>query len=150
MALRIWWISLVVMLIVSGCTTPSFIDGKRVKREYFPKGQLKSEFIMSDFSGKSGILKEYGLDGELLASTTIRNGVKDGVKKVYYKDGSVAVETTYKEGKKDGPQRAYYQNGKRWYVLPFKNGIMDGHAVMYDQNGRIIKEAYYKNGQQVR
>jgi len=145
----ILWITVAALLWITGCTPPS-LDGKRVKREYFPKGQLKSEFIMDDNSGKNGILKEYGLEGKVIVVTPIRNGVKNGVQKRYDNEGRLALETTYVNGIKNGPQRAYYDNGQLWYILPFKNGVLDGHAVMYDRKGKRIREAYYKNGKRVR
>jgi antitoxin component YwqK of YwqJK toxin-antitoxin module len=132
-----------------GCSAPSLVNGKRVKREYFPKGQLKSEFIKDDATGKNGILKEYGLDGKVISVTPLRNGIKNGVQKLYDNQGRLAVETTYVDGRKNGPQKAYYENGKLWYILPFKNDKLHGHAVMYDRKGRIIRQADYVNGKRV-
>ena len=134
-----------VLILIVGCQSPSLLQGN-VKREYFPKGQLKSEFIMSDSSGKNGILKEYGLDGEVASITPIRNGLKNGVQKVYDEKGRLALETTYVNGQKNGPQKAYFANGKVWYVMHYKNNLLNGRAVMYDDKGNLIKEAYYVNG----
>ena len=136
---------LAVFMLTVGCQGPSPLQGN-VKREYFPKGQLKSEFIMSDSTGKNGILKEYGLDGELASITPIRNGLKNGVQKVYDKQGRVILETTYLNGQKNGTQKAYFPNGRVWYVMHFTRNILNGHAVMYDAKGNLTKEAYYVNG----
>ena len=134
-----------MLIFVIGCQGPSLLQGN-VKREYFPKGQLKSEFVMSDSTGKNGTLKEYGLDGELASVTPIRNGLKNGVQKIYDKQGRVVLETTYVDGQKNGPQKAYFANGKLWYVMHYKNNVLNGRAVMYDAKGNLIKEAYYVNG----
>jgi antitoxin component YwqK of YwqJK toxin-antitoxin module len=139
----------IIILFFGGCATPSFVGGNQVKRTYFPKGQLKSEFIMNDASGRNGLLKEYGLDGELLAVTPIRNGLKHGIQKIYDKKGHVSVEIPYINGKKEGKQKAYYEDGRIWYILPFKNNRLHGHAIMYDRKGNIIKQAHYVNGEAI-
>jgi antitoxin component YwqK of YwqJK toxin-antitoxin module len=146
---HIIWVAALITLLINGCNTPTLLGGKQVKREYFPKGQLKSEFIMDDNTGKNGLLKEYGLEGELLSVTPIRNGIKNGVQKIYDKKGQVIMEIPYIDGKKEGKQKAYYENGRIWYVLPFKNNLLHGHAVMYDRAGNLIKEAHYINGKVV-
>ncbi|RLA66856.1 MAG: hypothetical protein DRQ78_03450, partial [Epsilonproteobacteria bacterium] len=61
-----------VLLILTACGGPDISD-KKVKKEYFTGGQLKSEFIMDDDSGKNGILKRYGYNGKVTSTVQINN-----------------------------------------------------------------------------
>ena len=138
-------VALVSFLLLIGCQSPT-LGGKKVKREYFTGGAIRSEFIMDDDTGRNGLLKKYGLEGELVSTVTIRNGLKNGIETLYDKEGKKVLETPYVDGKRNGAEKGYFPDGSLWYVLPYKNDKPDGHAVMYDKNGKLIREATYRNG----
>ena len=137
-------IALVSFLLLIGCQSPT-LGGKKVKREYFTGGGLRSEFIMDDESGLNGLLKKYGPEGELTSTVPIKNGLKNGIETLYDKEGKTVLQTPYVNGKKEGIQKAYFPDGSIWYTMPFKNDKREGHAVMYDQKGHIVSEANYSD-----
>ena len=144
--MRMYYIvALVSLLLTVGCQTPD-LGGKKVKREYFTGGGLRSEFIMDDDSGLNGLLKKYGPEGELTSTVPIKNGLKNGVETLYDKDGKIVLTTPYVNGRKEGIQKGYFPDGSIWFTLPYKNNKRNGHAVMYDKSGHIVNEATYRNG----
>ena len=136
------------MFLMSGCEGPSPF-GSHVKKEYFPNGKLRSEFIMSDNTKLNGILKKYGPDEELTSTVTIKNGVKDGVETLYDKEGHAIKKTIYVNGKKHGDEKGYYPNGDVWFSLPYRNGTLNGDAYIYQKDGRVYSHAVYRNGKVV-
>ncbi len=132
------------LFLTVGCQSPD-LSGKKIKREYFTGGGIRSEFIMDDESGLNGLLKKYGPEGELTSTVPIKNGLKNGVETLYDKEGKIVLQTPYVNGKKEGIQKAYFPDGSIWYTMPFKNDKREGRAVMYDQKGRIVSEAHYSD-----
>jgi antitoxin component YwqK of YwqJK toxin-antitoxin module len=128
----------------NGCESPSL--GGKVKREYFPNGQILSEFFMDDATGQNGLLKKYGPDEKLTSTATIRNGVKDGVETLYDPDGRVLTTIPYSNGKKNGNVKLYYPNGDIAVSMSYRNGILNGDAYKYDVDGRVIAHRIYRNG----
>jgi len=141
-------LSLFTLLVLSGCSISniSIPFGKKVKKEYFTGGQIRSEFIMDDNTGQNGILKKYGYDGKLTSIAHIRNGVHDGIETWYDKKGRVLMRVPYVNGKKHGIQEAYYENGDVMISYTYKNGIKDGPATFYNKDGSIYKQTLYKDG----
>jgi len=133
------------LLAFNGCESPSPF-GSNVKKEYFPNGNLRSEFIMSDNTKVNGLLKQYGPEKELTSTVTIYNGVKHGVEKLYDKEGHVLKTTIYVNGKKHGEEKGYYPNGDVWFSMPYRNGILNGDAYMYRQDGKVVRHAVYRDG----
>jgi antitoxin component YwqK of YwqJK toxin-antitoxin module len=135
------------LTIFNGCDAPSL--GGKVKKEYFPNGQILSEFIMDDSTGQNGILKRYGPDEKLTSTATIRNGVKHGVETLYDPDGRVLTTISYTNGKKNGTVKLYYPNGDTAVSLPYRNGILHGDAYKYGVDGKVIEHRIYQNGRVV-
>ena len=130
---------------LNSCQSPSLF-GKKVKKEYFQGGQIRSEFIMADKSEKNGILKQYGYEGELKSITQIINGVPNGEEIGYDKHKRVLWRYNYINGKKDGIQTAYYSNGDKMITYTYVNGILHGKARSYRIDGEVNKEVTYENG----
>ncbi|MCF6206857.1 MAG: hypothetical protein L3J47_08230 [Sulfurovum sp.] len=138
----------VSLILFSGCEGPSPLSGK-VKKEYFTNGQIRSEFIMSDNTGKNGLLKKYGPDGKVTSTVPIRNGVKNGVEKLYDEEGRVLKTTPYYMGKKHGDEKGYFPSGDVWFVLPYRNGVLNGNAYIYRQDGTVVRKGIYRKGRLV-
>ncbi len=134
-------------LFFSACEGPGL--GGKVKKEYFPNGQVLSEFIMDDSTGQNGLLKRYGPDGKLTSTVPIRNGVKNGVEKLYDEEGHVLKTTPYVNGRKHGDERGYFPNGSVWFSMPYRNGVLNGKAYIYRQDGSIVRKGIYRNGKLV-
>jgi hypothetical protein len=83
----------VFALVLNNCSSPSFFGGK-VQREYFTGGKIRSEFVMSDDTGKNGLLKKYGYDGRITSAAEIRDGMKNGIETWYDKEYRCQVTMT--------------------------------------------------------
>ncbi len=133
------------LLFLSACTSPSF--GKKVDKEYFTGGQLRSEFIWSDSTGKNGTLKEYGYTGHQISTVNMTNGVKNGLLTQFDEKGRVIRQVPYVNGKVHGVDKSFYPNGDRMITYTYQNGVKNGYAYSYYPNGKVCRKAKYKNGQ---
>ena len=136
-------LSLFILFLLSACDTPSF--GKKVDKEYYTGGKLRSEFIWSDSTGKNGIQKTYGFEGHQTSSVRIVNGVRDGIMTVYDKEGRVIKQIPYVNGQINGIEKAFYPNGDRMITFSYQNGMKNGYAYSYYPNGQVCRKAKYKN-----
>jgi len=135
----------ILLFFTTACSTPN-LSGKKVKKEYFTGGSIRSEFIMNDESGRNGLLKKYGYEGYLTSTVPIRNGMKNGIEIWYDKQGHVLMRVPYVNDKKEGIEEAYYTNGTLMLSTTYRHGIKDGKAIIYTQDGTIFKEALFVNG----
>ena len=138
-------LSIFIFLSLTGCDSPSLM-GKEVKKEYFTGGKIRSEFIMDDDSGKNGLLKTYGYNGNVTSTVTMRNGVKDGFQTWFDEKGRAIRKVPYINGRIHGTQTELYENGDTMVTIPFENGIRQGVATAYNKDGSIHKQVVYKNG----
>ena len=142
-----------ISLFVSGCNTPSVsmpsFGGKKVKKEYFTGGGLRSEFIMNDATGQNGVKKTYGYDGHMNSIVKIKNGVRDGIETWLDEKGRVIMRVPYVNGKKEGVQEAYYPNGDVMRRTAYKNGLLHGKAIIYRKDGSIHKQNTFRFGKMV-
>lgn len=134
-----------LLLSFTGCGTPS-LRIKKVKKEYFTGGQIRTEFIMDDDTEQNGLLKQYGYNGNVTSTVNIRNGVKDGVETGFDKKGRVIWKLTYVNGKQEGQQYAYYPNGDIMLSFTYVSGQKHGPAMTYNKDGSINKKVMYQHG----
>jgi len=127
-------------------SNPFSFSKKRVKKEYYTGGKIRSKFVMSDQSGQNGVLKKYGYDGILTSVTQIRGGVPEGYEALYDKNGHILMKTPYINGQKNGIQRSYYPNGDTMITTTYVNNMKHGKAIAYTQDGRIYKQAIFSHG----
>jgi len=133
-----------VLFVLNGCSEPS-LGGKTVKKEYYTGGQIRSEFIMDDNSGKNGNFKEYRYNGILASTVRIRNGVNDGMKLIYDNNGLVIRKIPYVNGKIDGTVKDLYPNGEVLATIPYKNGMRNGQAFSYSKDGSVYRSVTFKD-----
>ncbi len=134
-----------LLLSFTGCSTPS-LTGKKVKKEYFTGGQVRTEFIMDDDTEQNGLLKKYGYNGNVTSTVKIRNGVKDGVETGFDGKGRVMWKLTYVNGKQEGQQYMYYPNGDVMISYAYASGQKHGQAMTYNRDGSINKKVIYSHG----
>lgn len=134
-----------LLLSFTGCSTPS-LTGKKVKKEYFTGGQVRTEFIMDDDTEQNGLLKKYGYNGNVTSTVKIRNGVKDGVETGFDGKGRVIWKLTYINGKQEGQQYMYYPNGDVMISYAYASGQKHGQAMTYNRDGSINKKVIYSHG----
>jgi antitoxin component YwqK of YwqJK toxin-antitoxin module len=146
-----FFLSIFILLILTACSTPEFSNpfGKKVKKEYFTGGGLRSEFILSGDSGNTGLLKKYGYDGKLTSSAQMNNGVKHGVETFYDSRGRELRRTIYKRNRRHGIAKVFYPNGDSLAEITFVNGIKHGRATKFNKDGSINKQVMFKNGRPI-
>ena len=138
-------LSIFTLLFFTACDNPS-LGGKEVKKEYFTGGQIHSEFIMDDDTGKNGFLKTYGYNGNITSTVTMRNGVKDGTQTWFDEKGRPIRKVPYINGLIHGTLLELYENGDTMVTIPFENNIKQGVAYAYNKDGTVHKQVVYKNG----
>jgi len=130
---------------MTGCENQPSMEGKTVKKSYYTGGDLRSEFIMDDKSGKNGILKEYRYNGILASTVRIRNGVNDGMKLIYDNNGLVIRRIPYINGEIHGTVQDLYPNGDILATIPYKSGMRNGQAFSYKTDGSVYRSVTFKN-----
>lgn len=138
-------LSIFLLLAFTGCDSPS-LSGKKVKKEYFTGGQIRTEFIMDDDTEQNGLLKKYGYNGNVTSTVNIRNGVKDGVETGFDGKGRAIWKLTYVNGKQEGQQYAYYPNGEVMLSFTYVSGQKHGVAMTYNRDGSVSKKVIYRHG----
>jgi len=133
-----------ILFVLNGCTEPS-IGGNMVKKEYYTGGQIRSEFIMDDKTGKNGILKEYRYNGILASTVRVTNGVNNGMKLIYDNDGLIIRKIPYVNGRIDGTVKDLYPNGEILATIPYKNGVRNGQAFSYSRDGSVYRSVTFKD-----
>jgi len=146
-----FFLTFFLLLLLTACSTPDFSSpfGKKVKKEYFTGGGLRSEFILSDDSGNTGLLKKYGYDGKLTSSAQMKNGVKHGVETYYDSHGRVLRKTIYNRNRRHGIAIVFYPNGDPLAKITFVNGVKHGRATKFNKDGTINQQVMFKNGRQI-
>ena len=138
------FLSLFLLLFLTACDSPS-LTGKKVEKEYFTGGQLRSEFIWSDSTGRNGTRKEYGYEGHQVSTVPIVNGVKHGVETLFDSQGRVIRQIPYNSGRIHGILKDFYPNGHVMATIPYVYGVKEGKAATYKQDGSIDRSVTFKN-----
>jgi antitoxin component YwqK of YwqJK toxin-antitoxin module len=96
---------------------------------------------------RSGVWNTYfPTSGELLTTTTYKDGEIEGKQTVYHESGGVWFEGMMHNGKSDGEWIWYYEDGITESSAFFENGIKTGTQKFWDAYGRPLKEETYQNG----
>ena len=119
---------------------------RKVKKEYFTGGNIRSEFIMYDDTGRNGLLKKYGYSGHLTSTAQMRNAVIHGFETGYDNKGRMLWKLAYVNGKQHGLQKAFYPNGDLMVTYEYANGLKHGEAKTYNQDGTVNQKALYSHG----
>lgn len=134
-----------ILFTLNGCNSEPSLGDKKVKKEYYTGGDVRSEFIMDDDTGKNGILKEYRYNGILASTVRLRNGVNDGMKLIYDNNGLVIRRIPYVNGEIHGTVQDLYPNGDILATIPYTNGIRNGQAFSYSTDGTVYRSVTFKN-----
>lgn len=118
----------------------------QVKKESFTGGDISSEFLMIDKTGRNGTMKKYGYEGKVTSISRIRNGVKDGIEILYDGKGRPMRRTPYVNGRIHGTYTELYPNGDTMVTIPFVHNIQEGEAYAYNKDGSIERTVMYSQG----
>jgi len=135
----------ILIVFFSGCSTPS-LSTKKVDTTYYTGGQIRSTFTWTDKTGKNGIKRTFGYEGETTSSVRIVNGVKDGIMTFYDDNGLVIKQTPYVNGFINGVEKEFYPNGDKMVTYTYVGNKKNGEAFSYYPSGEICNRAIYKDG----
>jgi len=132
------------IILFSGCSSPSF-GNKKVEKKYYTGGQVRSSFTWSDKTGKNGVQRTFGYEGEITSSVKITNSVKNGIMTFYDAKGRVIKQTPYVNGFIEGIEQEFYPNGDRMVTYTYTSSKKNGAAFSYYPNGEVHSKAMYKD-----
>jgi antitoxin component YwqK of YwqJK toxin-antitoxin module len=135
----------ILIMLLSGCSAPS-LGAKKVETKYYTGGQVRSTFTWTDKTGKNGIQRTFGYEGETTSSVKIANGVKNGMMTFYDAKGLVIKQTPYVNGFIDGVEKEFYPNGDKMVTYTYKGNKKNGPAFSYYASGKVHSQAIYENG----
>lgn len=110
--------------------------------------------VLPKKNGKlDGLVKKFNGRGQLIRTTSYKNGLMDGLDTHYYAKNRNVISRTfmYKDGRKNGPstenaflkdRKTIYSFTKVNYINDKREGVVKGWST---KNGKLIYEAYYKN-----
>ena len=130
------------LIFFTACEGPGL--GGKVEKTYFTGGKVKSEFIMTDSTGRNGQLKKYGYEGHLTSVVNIQNSVKNGMEVMYDSRGRVISKTPYVNGRKHGTKEDFYPNGDVLGTIPYQYGMKEGTAFSYNKDGTVHKKVIFQ------
>ena len=96
---------------------------RKVEKEYYPNGQLKSVL-------------------------NYKKGQLEGIALYYYENGALKERVNYRKGKRERTGTTYYESGKLKEEITYENGVK-GKVKLYGEDGELISESVYKDGKVV-
>ena len=93
-------------------------------------------------------LPEFGFEDDLYyeySSTNIANGTYNA----YYGDGQLRATATYKNGIREGTSDVYLQNGQLFLRATYKYGELDGFQLRYGSDGTLKSKCFWVNGAKI-
>ncbi|HEY0199518.1 MAG TPA: hypothetical protein VGC19_13460 [Rhodanobacter sp.] len=108
-------------------------------REYFPNGQLKTEWFEKD--GKiEGWRRHWLKNGQLFSEAEYRDGLTNGVLREWSEDGRLILLAHTKDGEFHGHYQAWWDDGLRKEEGVYFHGKPTNGYRWYRVNGEFWKE----------
>ncbi len=107
---------LALFVLAVGCS-------RKVEKEYYPNGQLKSVL-------------------------NYKRGQREGIGLYYYENGALKERVNYRKGKRERTGTTYYESGKLKEEITYENGVKV-NIKLYGEEGELISESVYKEGELV-
>lgn len=134
-------------------------DGKKngIVREYDREGNiingyiytldtLKAEGIIDKKGEYQGPWKIYYSSGEIRATGSYVDNLKDSVWTYYYRDGSVEQKGEFDGGTHVKYWRWYFKNGDLRREEYYRRGKLEGEVIEYDSTRNVIVKGNYLDG----
>ncbi|MFK7900032.1 MAG: toxin-antitoxin system YwqK family antitoxin [Cyclobacteriaceae bacterium] len=118
--------------------------------EKTPQLFTKNGFFV-DINGKlfSGVVPEFAIDGEKIASHSYINGLRHGESIAYHDNGLLKELGNHQYDKKHGVWSQWNEKGILISKLSYLEGEKHGIGVLYHTNGKVNVKMNYVKGKKV-
>jgi antitoxin component YwqK of YwqJK toxin-antitoxin module len=105
--------------------------------------------LLSAFNSFSQeVKKEYNAAGQLTATITYEEGVREGPCSYYWANGQLWGKGNFQNGRQEGLWLTYYENGQLKSSGSFIAGQKEGLWRVYAEEGHLSSTHYYKGGKE--
>jgi len=121
-------------------------DGRRIKRVFYPSGQLRSEadFIDRDPSaseGREGVAREWAEGGQLTQETQWANGQERTIRQWYLNGRLKLHQAIQRDGRhQQRHTESFWDNGQPAAINTDRNGRLLGWQKYFDEAGVLRRE----------
>jgi antitoxin component YwqK of YwqJK toxin-antitoxin module len=121
-------------------------DGRRIKRVFYPSGQLRSQtdFIERDpnsAGGREGIAREWAESGQLTQETAWAQGHEQRIQQWYLNGRPKMRQQIRREGRDiERTTESFWDNGKPAAVNTERNGRLWGWQKYFNEDGVLLRE----------
>ena len=119
--------------------------------EYYPpnaKGErlksLEAHYAQGQYHGE---VRSYDINGNKIASTHYKHGLKEGTAAIFSNGGSTILVATFVQDKRQGPSYEYYPSGVLKRQVRYVDDLKEGDEVSYHEDGNKAAVAPYRHGQ---
>lgn len=121
-------------------------DGRRIKRVFYPSGQLRSEtdFIERDprsAGGREGIAREWAESGQLTQETAWADGYEQRIQQWYLNGKQKLRQQIHRQGREqERSTESFWDNGKPAAINAERNGRLWGWQKYFSEEGVLLRE----------
>ena len=121
-------------------------DGRRIKRVFYPSGQVRSEadFIERDPNSaedREGVSREWAESGQLTQETTWADGYEQRIHQWYLNGKPKLRQQIRREGRnQERSTESFWDNGKPAAVNGERNGRLWGWQKYFSEDGVLLRE----------
>ena len=129
--------------------TESLVDGRRVKRVYYPTGQIRSETDLlerdpSGPQGRQGVAREWSEDGQLTQELTWVDGEERRLEQWHPGGQRKLLQQMARVGRhRWRVSESFRPDGSKSAVVTERNGRLWGWQRIFDEQGRLAREDEY-------
>lgn len=121
-------------------------DGRRIKRVFYPSGQVRSEadFIERDpnsAEGREGVSREWAESGQLTQETAWADGYEQRIQQWYLNGRQKARQRVRREGRlQERTTESFWDSGLPAAVNIERNGRLQGWQKYFSEAGVLVRE----------
>ena len=132
-----------------------------VKREYYPTGELESEWFEINGKKEGEFKLYYNIDcesnhenvsecdrifyGQLMIIYSYVGDKLHGEYKQYYSNGQLSCSVMYIDDKRNGEYKRYFESGQLEEICLYIDGEINGEFKQYHENGELLCITSYTN-----
>jgi antitoxin component YwqK of YwqJK toxin-antitoxin module len=137
---------LLSLIMIVSCSNPEVLTNNETSALSNPEVVTNDE--TSAFGKTVEEMPEIGIEDGLYyeySSTNIANGTYNA----YWGNGQLRATGTYKDGIKEGTGDVYLQNGQLFLRATYKYGELDGFYFRYGSDGTLKSKCFWVNGAKI-